>query len=146
MNRETFTTLCNKLGPHLRKQVTRSRGPIATDEQEQTIWRLATNIKYRTIAAMFGVGISTVCTIVLQTTHVITEHLLPRYVCIPNEERLKEIIKDFENLWGLPQAVGTIDGSHIPILKPTDSLSDSFNRKGYYQCTGLGQLLILPPC
>ena len=38
----------------------------------------------------------------------------------------------FESFWGFPQAVGAIDGSHIPIIKPAESASDYYNRKGYY--------------
>ena len=37
-----------------------------------------------------------------------------------------------ENLWGFPQVVGAIDGSHIPILKPIECPSDYYNRKGFY--------------
>ena len=35
-------------------------------------------------------------------------------------------------MWGFPQVIGAIDGSHIPILKPTESPSDYFCRKGFY--------------
>ena len=41
-------------------------------------------------------------------------------------------MEDFKHLWGFPQAVAAIDGTHIPILKPKDSSSDYFNRKGFY--------------
>ena len=47
-------------------------------------------------------------------------------------DELKEIIREFENLWGFPQVVSAIDGTHIPILKPQESASHYYNRKGYY--------------
>jgi len=81
---------------------------------------------------LFGLGISTVCTNVNQTTKVIAQHLLPKYVAMPSEDRLREVIRVFESLWGFPQVVGAIDGTHIPILKPDYSSSDYYNRKGYY--------------
>ena len=81
---------------------------------------------------MFGLGRSTVCKIVLETCHAIAIHLLPQYVQIPNGDRLKEIVEGFETFWGFPQAVGAIDGSHIPIIRPDESASDYYNRKGYY--------------
>ena len=45
---------------------------------------------------------------------------------------MKEIINEFEILWRFPQVIGAIYGSHIPILKPVESASDYFNRKGFY--------------
>ena len=107
--------------------------PVDVDEQlAVTIWRLATNIEYRTILALFGLGISTVCEIVHRTCQVFSEHLLPRNVKIPTKDRLREIVQQFEVLWGFLQTVGAIDGSHIPILKPVDCPSDYYNRKGFY--------------
>ena len=69
-----------------------------------------------------------VCT----TTHAITQHLLPKYAKMPCQDRLREIVQEFETLWGFPQVVGAVDGTHIPILKPTECPSDYYNRKGFY--------------
>ena len=65
ISKSTFTVLCNQLKPYIEKTITKYRMPIPVDKQiAVTIWRLATNIEYRTISALFGIGISTVCTIV----------------------------------------------------------------------------------
>ena len=109
------------------------RSPITVEVRVAvTIRKLATNVEYRTLSALFGLGRSTVCKIVLETCHAIATHLLPQYVQIPNGDRLKEIVEGFETFWGFPQAVGAIDGSHIPIIRPDESASDYYNRKGYY--------------
>ena len=93
LKRCTFILLCSLLEPHLKKQVTHFRVPVDVDVQVAvTLWRLATNIEYRTIAQLFGLGVSTVCTIVLRTCQVMSEHLLPQNVCMPNEVRLREIV------------------------------------------------------
>ena len=97
-----------------------------------TLWKLATNIEYRTLSALFGLGRSTVGEIVLDTSHAIATHLLSQYVRIPQEEKLKEIVEGFETYWGFPQAAGAVDGTHIPIIRPEESASDYYNRKGYY--------------
>ena len=96
MKRLTFVALCSELRPYLRKRILRFRLPVPVDQQiAVTLWRLATNVEYRTIAAFFGLGISTVCSIVLKTCSVIAEHLLPRYVCMPSEDKAKR------NCWGV---------------------------------------------
>ena len=97
-----------------------------------TIWKLATNVEFRTLSALFGLGRSTIGAIVSETCHVIACNLLPQYVTIPQRDKLKEIVEGFETCWGFPQAAGAIDGSHIPIIRPDESASDYYNRKGYY--------------
>ena len=97
-----------------------------------TVWRLATNVDYRTLSELFGLGKSTVGETVIETCNAIATHLLSQYVYIPQGRKLKEIIEGFETYWGFPQAAGAIDGSHIPILRPDESASDYYNRKGYY--------------
>ena len=54
------------------------------------------------------------------------------YIGFPQGQKLREIISEFETLWGFPQVAGAIDGTHIPILKPQESSSDYYNRKGFY--------------
>ena len=97
-----------------------------------TLWKLATNVEYRTLSELFGLGRSTVGEIVIETCDAIAAHLLPQYVFIPQGDKLREIVEGFETYWGFPQAVGAIDGSHIPIIRPDESASDYYNRKGYY--------------
>ena len=62
----------------------------------------------------------------------LAEKLLNKYVYIPQGESLQEIVRGFEDCWGFPQAAGAVDGSHIPIIKPCESASDYYNRKGVY--------------
>ena len=46
--------------------------------------------------------------------------------------RLKELVESFKLTKGFPQAIGAIDGTHIPIIRPEQSPADYYNRKGYY--------------
>ena len=117
MSYETFTMLCNQLKPFIQKQDTRLHSAVTVEERVAiTVWKLATNAEYRTLSALFGLGISTICTIVLETCTMITQHLMPRYVTIPTGSRLREVVEGFKTRWGFPQVAGAIDGSHIPIV------------------------------
>ena len=123
MNKETFDIICHEFKPYFSKAVTKFRNPISVDECiAVTIWRLATNVEYRTIGCLFGLGTSTVGKLVLETCKAIVEVLLPKVVKFHSSlSSIKEIIDGFENLWGFPQIVGAIDGSHIHIMKPVES-------------------------
>ena len=90
------------------------------------MWKLATNIEYRSLASLYGLGRSTVGKIVLETCNIMATKLLSRYVRFPEGTRLQE---DFEVCWGFPQVAGAIDGTHIPIISPQANPSD---RKGFY--------------
>ena len=96
-----------------------------------TVWKLATNVEYRTLSSIFGLGRSTVGEIVIETCEVITLKLMSKYVYIPQDSRLCEVVEGFETRWGFPQVAGVIDGLHIPIICPKDNPSDYYNRKGF---------------
>ena len=49
----------------------------------------------------------------------------------------------FEKKWGFPQCVGAVDGSHIPIITPTEFHTDYFNRKGWHSVILQG---VVDPC
>ena len=133
MSRGTFECLCSELRPYIQRCDTNYRFAVSVEARVAvTIWRLATNSEYRTIAELFGLGHSTVGEIVIDTCEIITNHLFNHYVCMPQGDRLLQVIHDFENRTGFPQVVGVIDGTHIPILKPDHSPSDYYNRKGFY--------------
>lgn len=133
VNKATFDFLCGELRQYISKQETHLRQPVSVEKRiAVTLWKLATNVEYRTIGALFGIGRSTVGNVVLETCAAISEHLLPKYVTIPEGAKLRELVDGYEGRWGFPQAVGAIDGTHIPIIRPLHSAADYYNRKGYY--------------
>lgn len=133
VTRQTFDIICRELRPYLTRKTTHLRDPLSVEQRVAiTLWRLATNVEYRTISALFGIGCSTVGIVVINTCESITKHLFPKYVSLPKGERLKNIVNGFESRWGFPQVAAAIDGSHIPIIKPLNCASDYYNRKGYY--------------
>ena len=112
--------ICTELRPFVERKLSRFRQPISVKTRVAvTLWRLATNTEYRTIAELFGLGRSTVCEIVIDTCDALAK-LAPHHVYVPQNESLREVVRGrgFEWRWGFPQTAGAIDGTHIPILKP----------------------------
>ena len=56
MKKSTFDHLCNELRQYITRQ-TVVREPVSVEERVAvTLWRLATNIEYRTLSSLFGLG------------------------------------------------------------------------------------------
>ena len=62
----------------------------------------------------------------------IVELLLLLYIRVPTGDHLHDVVEGFSCRWGFPQCVGAIDGTHIPIVTPTEIALNYFNRKGWY--------------
>ena len=96
------------------------------------LWKLATGSEYRTISHLFGVGVSTVCICVQAFCSAAIKVLLPIHIRTPDADKLLEMATFFQNCWRVPQCVGAIDGSHIPILAPEEYPCDYYNWKGWH--------------
>ena len=68
-----------------------------------TLWRLGTNVEYRTILHLFGVGISTACNIVHKVCKAIVDSLLHKYIKTPVGNEAMDIVRGFEEKWSFPQ-------------------------------------------
>lgn len=61
----------------------------------------------------------------------INSKMFKTYIRLPRDDEAVQISKKFEEKCSLPQILGCIDGTHIPILPPADGYSDFLNRKGW---------------
>ncbi|XP_056155569.1 uncharacterized protein zmp:0000000634 isoform X2 [Lampris incognitus] len=132
MSRRTFELLVTELEPSLKKQTTNYREPIEPRRRlAVALWWFATACEYRTIASLFGVGISTVCILVREVTAAILRNLYRRFVSLPAGQHLDDTIAGFEQR-GYPQCGGVLDGTHIPVIPPRDNPADYCNTKGWH--------------
>ena len=116
VNRAAFRYLCTSLSANLQRS-TVVCVPISVEKRiANALWRLGTNVEYRTISHLFGVSISTVCIIV----HEVCKS--KKYIKIPTGPQAMGIVRGFEERWDFPQCFGAIDGSHIPIIAPTHTV------------------------
>ena len=133
MSKVTFEYLYNHLKSVIERQDNRFRRAISVRHRLAiTIWTLATPCEYRTIGHLFGVARSTVCVIVHDTCKAIVDRLFSDVVTFPQGSQLTDTICGFETNWQIPQCVGAIDGSHIPVAVPANLHTDYYNRKGWY--------------
>lgn len=133
MKRVTFLHLCNILRPSLTRQITRYRYPVPVELRVAIcLWRLATNLEYRSIAHLFGVGMSTACWVTQEVVTAIHRVMQRQYIKSPSQAELRVIVQGYRDKWRFPQVVGAIDGTHIGILAPADDPADYYNRKGFY--------------
>ena len=133
VTRETFEFLCDLVRVKLQKQQTRFRVPVSVEERVGlALWRLATGNSYRSCGLQFGLGKSTAKIICGEFEQAIFD-LKDRFIKFPlTSEENGEKMEEFEELYGIPQIVGAIDGCHIEINAPPQNHEDYFNRKQHY--------------
>ena len=54
---------------------------------------------------------------------------VPQYIHFPSLDQQQQYIEIFENIWGVPQCIGAMDGSHTPVSPPSLCHTDYYNRK-----------------
>lgn len=146
MSKETFFFLCGKLKLRLSRQDTQLRPALPLEKRVAiALWRLATNVEYRTISKLFGVGRSTVCKCVREVCHAIVVLLKPLYLCPPSEQELEDAVKLFQTRWGFPHCIGVLGTLHVPIIAPSSNTDSYWNSQGWFSVVmqaavnGLGQ-------
>ncbi|KAK6493735.1 protein ANTAGONIST OF LIKE HETEROCHROMATIN PROTEIN 1-like, partial [Huso huso] len=133
MSQETFEYLCQRLAPTLQRSATKFRLCVPVHKRVAiALWKLATNSDYRSVGHLFGVSKATVCSCVQEFCMAVTKILLQEHMAVPSAEQFAEMSDYFDRRWGVPQCVGAIDGSHIPIIAPQHYHCDYFNRKGWH--------------
>ncbi|KAM8913571.1 uncharacterized protein AB9W97_002267 [Spinachia spinachia] len=132
MSRETFFHLCNELRPRLARQDTSFRLALPVEKRVAVaLWRLASNIEYRTISTLFGVGKSTVCRCVRDMCHAIVALLSSTYLRRPSEQELDDSAQLFLSKWGFPHCVAAVATLHTAIITPSNNASDYANPAGW---------------
>ena len=134
MSKESFDYLLSLVSPMLsrRNYYSRARAEISPAERlVVTLRYLATGNSQTSLAFDFRMGISTVCSIVKETSDAIWQALQPLFVQVPsNALEWKRVSDDFQRMWNFPNCVGAIDGKHIVIQAPARAGSGFYNYKG----------------
>lgn len=130
MGKDTFDLICNELSSVVAKENTMLRDAVPVRQRVAVcIWRLATGEPLRLVSKKFGLGISTCHKLVIEVCSAIRNVLMPKYLKWPDDEGLRRIKDEFESISGIPNVVGSMYTTHIPIIAPKNSVAAYFNRR-----------------
>ena len=107
MSRYNFFTLSEQLRPHLEKQITNMRLPISVEKQVAIfLYYIADEGRYRKVANSFGISRAAVSKIIKKVSMVISLHLGPKYIKLPQtEEEVTTAASMFFEKHGFPQCI-----------------------------------------
>lgn len=130
MGRATFDLICEELNSVIAKEDTTLRNAIPVAQRVAVcLWRLATGDPLRLVSKRFGLGISTCHKLVLEVCSAIRAVLMPKYLQWPDENALRKTKDEFESISGIPNVVGSMYTTHIPIIAPKISVAAYFNKR-----------------
>ena len=132
MTRRSFHKLCGIMEGVMKPKEVTVRPPIPLEMRVAIVlYKLASCAEYRVVANQFGVHKATVRKMVYQFCTGMVTSALGHFIKLPTTEEAITIANRFEQKFNIPQIIGCIDGTHIPVLPPSDGYKDFVNRKGW---------------
>nr|CAI5852533.1 unnamed protein product [Callosobruchus analis] len=135
VGKDTFMFIVNELRVSLQPKgnILNSSRTISSVEKKVAIalFYLASVCEYRVVGHTFGIHKSTVHNIVHEFVNAVNKVLLHRFIKMPTEAEAIEVASYFQQTTVLPNIIGAIDGTHIPIKPPRQGHRDFINRKGW---------------
>eukprot|EP00983_Pelagomonas_calceolata_P036563 1134141-Pelagomonas_calceolata.AAC.1 len=139
MGEETFHWLKQKIAHLIMKTDTRMKQAMSPDQQLAICLQyLSTRASYRAVSRICNCGVSTVADAVHSVTRAICE-IFHDYCKFPTTQSgLKRIAAGFckggarLGGHGIPQCVGSADGTHVAFRNPVKADATHYNRKGYH--------------
>jgi len=138
MEKNTFMWLCDQLKDTLAPSVYQLgfREPVSVEKQVAVcLYFLSSCCEYRVLDNVFDIHKSTVWKCVHKVVDAVNAELMHQWIVMPNNDECEQIAASFEEKTNIPQLIGAIDGSYIPILPPSDGYRDYINRKGWPSVT-----------
>ena len=130
MRRRTFDRLVNDLRPFIQGQASHWRQPITVEKKVVvTLFKLMHGVSIPLVADKAALGKSTVHEILRQVCNAISTHF-GHLIAWPTGRRLVRTVEGFQSKQRFPNCIGAIDGSHIYVAAPTNTIvaADHRNR------------------
>ena len=131
---DLFLEMVERLAPRLTKTTTRLRFPLAVGfKLAVTLRHLATGSSYITLSYTFRVSKSAICRFVPEVCQAIIDVYKDEVMkCPRSPEEWKKVAEDFSKRWQYHNCCGALDGTHIPIQKPSHGGSLYYNYKKFH--------------
>ncbi|BBN18915.1 hypothetical protein Mp_8g06560 [Marchantia polymorpha subsp. ruderalis] len=120
MSQQTFFWLCGKMAPHIRKNDTNYREAIPVPcRLAACVYKLVTGCRSAEIMGKFGIGRSTLYSILRQVIPGIIE-VLAQYIEWPRGQAFRATTMGIQEVCGFPNCAGVVGGCDIPIVAPSE--------------------------
>lgn len=150
LTREEFYDLVEQLRPYVSTNFSSPNYRALPVEKKVavTLYYLKDTGSLNMTANAFGLAVCTVSKVIFDICEAIAIFLGPKYISLPrNEDEMRAKVSEFETKFGMIQAFGCIDGTHVPIICPGVNSQDYYSYKGFYSlnvqavCDYRGQFL-----
>ncbi|KAM4541681.1 uncharacterized protein PAE49_018607 [Odontesthes bonariensis] len=132
MTRRSFNKLCGIMEGVMKPERVTVRAPIPLEMRVAIVlYKLASCAEYRVVAKQFGVHKSTAIKMVYQFCTGMVASAIHNFIKVPTTEEAISIASRFEQKFNIPQIIGCIDATHIPVIAPSDGYKDFVNREGW---------------
>ena len=146
MRRRTFDRLVNDLRPFISGQQTHWRMPIGVEKKVVvTLFKLMHGVSIPLVADKTALGKSTVHEILRQVCPAISTHF-GHLIAWPVGRRLARTVAGFQAKQMFPNCMGAIDGSHIYVSAPTNTIVAADHRNRYKSFSILLQGVVDSKC
>lgn len=146
MRRKTFDKLVHDLRPFIQGQHTHWRQPISVEKKVVvTLFKLMHGVSISLVADKAALGKSTVHEIIRQVCSAISNNF-GHLIAWPVGQRLARITTAFQAKQRMPNCIGAIDGSHIYIAAPSNTIAAADHRNRHKSFSILLQGVVDSKC
>ena len=146
MRRVTFDRLVHDLRPYIQGQHTHWREPIGVEKKVVvTLFKLMHGVSISLVADKAALGKSTVHGILRQVCSAISSHF-GHLIAWPVGRRLARVTTAFQSKQCMPNCIGAVDGTHVFIAAPPNSIVAADHRNRYKSFSILLQGVVDSKC
>ncbi|VDI62674.1 Hypothetical predicted protein [Mytilus galloprovincialis] len=132
LDRRSIFDLVDVLAPHLERPTLRNFAIPPLHQVLTTLRYYAKGGFLSEIGDIHGISRSSVSRIISSVTTSLVSSLLYKLKFPLDQPSLREIKQDFHNMYGMPNVVGAVDGTLIPIIRPSEDEQIFVCRKNYH--------------